>query len=267
MRLLKTEGELDSMARASAITRDAHLEAMRVARPGRYEYEVEAEILRVFRARGAERPAYGSIVGSGPNATILHYRSNNRRMEDGDLLLIDAGAELEYYASDVTRTFPVGGRFTAPQRAIYDLVLRSQLAAIEAVRPGIPYLEVHDRAVAVLTEGLIELGIIAGPLDTAIAEARYRPYYMHRTSHWLGMDVHDVGDYFVDRKPRGLEPGMVLTVEPGLYFGVEADVDPKWRGIGVRIEDDIAVTASGYRNLTADIPKAADDLERILAAR
>lgn len=267
MRLHKTPAELDAMSRACAITREAHLQAMHVARPGRFEYEVEAEILRVYRAHGAERPAYGSIVGSGPNATILHYRKNDRRLEAGDLLLIDAGAEHGYYASDVTRTFPVSGQFSPAQRAIYDVVLASQLAAIETVRPGVPYLLPHERAVEVLVQGLIDLGIVAGPLNAAIEDGRYKPYYMHRTSHWLGMDVHDVGDYFQERKPRLLEPGMVLTIEPGLYFSVDADVDPKWRGIGIRIEDDIAVTESGYRNLTGDIPKDPAELEQLLGSR
>jgi Xaa-Pro aminopeptidase len=267
LRLRKSEGELDTMARAVAVTREAHAAAMQIGRPGRFEYEVEAEILRVFRAHGSERPAYGSIVGSGPNATVLHYRKNDRRMQDGDLLLIDAGAELGYYASDVTRTFPVSGRFSPEQRAIYDLVLDAQLAAIEVVKPGVAYMAVHERAVAVLTEGLVRLGLIEGPVPDAIEQGRYKPYYMHRTSHWLGMDVHDVGDYFANKQPRPLEPGMVLTVEPGLYIGLDAPAEARWRGIGVRIEDDIAVTESGYRNLTAEIPKQADDLERILAAR
>jgi Xaa-Pro aminopeptidase len=267
MRLCKSEAELETMSAAAAITRDAHARAMQVARPGGFEYQVEAEILRVFRAHGAERPAYGSIVGSGPNATILHHRRNDRQMRDGDLLLIDAGAEYGYYASDVTRTFPINGRFSPAQRAIYEIVLRAQLAAIEAVRPGVSYMDVHDRAVRVLTEGLVELGLIEGSADDAIEQGRYKPYYMHKTSHWLGMDVHDVGDYFSDKKPRKLEPGMVLTVEPGLYIAQDAQVDERYRGIGVRIEDDIAVTADGYRNLTADIPKDPGDLERVLAAR
>jgi Xaa-Pro aminopeptidase len=267
MRLRKSSAELDTMAKASAITRKAHARAMEVALPGRYEYEVEAEILRVFRAAGAERPAYGSIVGSGPNATILHHRRNDRQMRDGDLLLIDAGAEFGYYASDVTRTFPVGGRFSPEQRAIYDLVLASQLAAIAAVRPGVTFQHIHDAAVQVLAEGLVKLGLIEGPVETAIAESRYKPYYMHKTSHWLGMDVHDVGAYFADKQSRKLEPGMVLTVEPGLYIAQDAQVDQRWRGIGVRIEDDIAVTHDGYRNLTADIPKDPAELERLLAAR
>ena len=267
MRLRKSEAELDTMAQAAAISRQAHARAMQVARPGRYEYEVEAEILRVFRAAGAERPAYGSIVGSGPNATILHHRRNDRQMREGELLLIDAGAEYGYYASDVTRTFPVSGRFSPAQRSIYDLVLRAQLAAIEAVRPGVSFISVHDEAVSVLTQGLVQLGLIEGPVDAAIAEGRYKPFYMHRTSHWLGMDVHDVGDYFVDKQSRPLQPGMVLTVEPGLYIGVDAAVPEAFRGIGVRIEDDIAVTAEGHRNITADIPKHPDELERILGAR
>ncbi len=267
LRLRKSSAELDMMERAGAISREAHARAMAVAKPGAYEYEVEAEIMRVFRARGAERPAYGSIVGSGPNATILHHRRNDRLMEDGDLLLIDAGAELGYYASDVTRTFPVSGRFTDAQRAIYDLVLDAQLAAIEAVKPGVSYMVVHDAAVEVLAAGLVRLGLIEGPVDAAIEEKRYSPFYMHKTSHWLGMDVHDVGDYFVDKEPRALEPGFVLTVEPGLYIAEDAEVDAQWRGIGVRIEDDVAVTSDGCRNLTPDIPKTADELEKALANR
>jgi Xaa-Pro aminopeptidase len=267
MRLRKSDAELATMSAAVAITAEAHARAMQVARPGAFEYEVEAEMLRVFRARGAERPAYGSIVGSGDNATILHYRKNDRQLQDGDLLLIDAGCELGYYASDVTRTFPVNGRFSPEQRAVYELVLDAQLASIEAVKPGVPYTHVHDVTVKVLAEGLCRLGLIEGPVDTAIGEGRYKPFYMHRTSHWLGMDVHDVGDYFTDKKPRLMEPGMVLTVEPGLYVSRDAAVDPKWQGIGVRIEDDVAVTENGYRNLTEAIPKAAADLERILKAR
>jgi Xaa-Pro aminopeptidase len=267
MRLRKSATEIATMAAAAAISREAHARAMQVATPGAFEYEVEAEILRVFRARGAERPAYGSIVGSGPNATILHHRRNDRQMQDGDLLLIDAGAEYGYYASDVTRTFPVNGKFTPEQRAIYELVLRAQLAAIETVRPGVAYMDVHDRALRVLTEGLIELGLVPGPLDEAIEAGRYKPYYMHKTSHWLGMDVHDVGDYFADKRPRKLELGMVLTVEPGLYIARDAPVAEGFRGIGVRIEDDIAVTADGHHNITADIPKDPSELERLLAAR
>jgi len=221
----------------------------------------------VFRAAGSERPAYGSIVGSGPNATILHHRRNDRQMQEGDLLLIDAGCEYGYYASDVTRTFPVSGKFSDPQRALYQVVLDAQLASIAVVKPGATLTDVHNASVRVLTQGLIDLGIIEGPIDEAIEKERFKPFYMHRTSHWLGMDVHDVGDYYADKKPRPLEPGFVLTVEPGLYVAVTAEVDAKWRGIGIRIEDDILVTETGSRNLTAEIPKTIDDVERILAAR
>ncbi|MBZ0121049.1 MAG: aminopeptidase P N-terminal domain-containing protein, partial [Sandaracinaceae bacterium] len=262
-RLRKDAGELEIMRRASRITGEAHHAAMMLARPGRHEHEVEAELLRVFRRSGAERPAYGPIVGSGPNATILHHRKNDRHMQEGDLLLIDAGVELEYYASDVTRTFPISGRFSAPQRAIYDTVLRAQHACIEAVAPGATVDAIHQIALRVLTEGLIALGLVEGPLDDAVAKERYKPFYMHRTSHWLGMDVHDVGLYYLRGEGRAFEPGMVLTVEPGLYVSTSAEVDPKWRGIGVRIEDDVLVTEGGHENLTAHIPKDPDELERI----
>jgi Xaa-Pro aminopeptidase len=267
MRLRKSPIEVEAMLRAAAITREAHERAMQLARPGRYEYEVEAEIMRVFRMRGAQRPAYGSIVGSGINATILHHRKNDRLMQDGDLLLIDAGAELDYYACDVTRTFPISGRFTAEQRAIYQLVLDAQLASIAAVTPGATLPEIHAASVKVLVQGLVGLGILEGSVEEAIAGEKHKPFYMHRTSHWLGMDVHDVGDYHVDKKPRPLEPGFVLTIEPGLYFGTGVKCDPKYLGIGVRIEDDVLVTETGGRVLTDGIPKTVDDLERLLAAR
>jgi Xaa-Pro aminopeptidase len=267
MRLRKTPAEIDIMRRAGAITREAHLAAMRVARPGNYEYEVEAELLRVFRAHGSERPAYGSIVGSGPNATILHYRKNDRRLEEGDLLLIDAGAEYGYYASDVTRTFPVNGKFSPAQRDIYELVLDSQLAAIEAVRPGATLDGIHDVAVSVLVDGLLKLGLLRGEKQEILARGDYKAFYMHRTSHWLGMDVHDVGRYHQAGTPRPLEPGFVLTIEPGLYIPAQAAVDERYRGIGVRIEDDVLVTAVGGDNLTRDIPKQAADLEAHLAQR
>jgi Xaa-Pro aminopeptidase len=279
MRLLKTEHEIEVMRRAAQATADGHLAAMEVALPGAYEHEVEAEILRAFRRQGSPRPAYESIVGSGPNATILHYRKNDRRMVDGDLLLIDAGAEVEGYAGDVTRTFPVNGRFTPPQRRIYDAVLRAQRLAIEAVRPGATVEAIHQLTVRALTESAIELGLVEGPLEDAIREERFKKVYMHRTSHWLGMDVHDVGAYFVyakreasekARTPRVLEPGMVLTVEPGLYVGVRTELShaaEEYRGIGVRIEDDVLVTSTGFEVLTAAIPKDADEIEAILARR
>lgn len=266
-RLHKDDAELDTMRRAAAVTDRAHRAAMQVAKPGVYEYEVEAEMLGIFRAEGCERPAYGPIVGSGPNATILHHRRNDRLMNEGELLLIDAGCELEYYASDVTRTFPVSGTFTAPQRALYDVVLRAQKACVDASEPGATLDGLHDLAVRHLTEGLIEHGLVEGPLDDAIAKERFKPFYMHRTSHWLGMDVHDVGTYYEGGGARPLEPGMVFTIEPGLYIGAEAEVDEQWRGIGIRIEDDVLVTEDGHENLTAAIPKDPDEVERILADR
>jgi len=266
-RLLKTPEELERMQRAAAITEEGHREVMARTQPGMFEYEAEALLRGVFRRGGSERHAYAPIVGSGPNATILHYHKNDRRMLEGDLLLVDAGSEYEYYASDVTRTFPVSGRFTAPQRAIYEIVLRSELAAIDATRPGATLDDVHGVAVRVLLEGLIELGIVQGPLDQAISEERHKPWYMHRTSHWLGMDVHDVGAYYVAGKARTLAPGMVLTVEPGLYFSVNDErVAEQYRGIGVRIEDDVLVTEAEPNVLTAAIPKQVDAVEQACAA-
>lgn len=262
MRLLKGSEDLDAMRTAARITRDAHLRAMSHTRPGMHEYEVEALLLETFRKNGSERPAYGSIVGSGPNATVLHYRSNNRKMDEGDLLLIDAGCEYGYYASDVTRTFPVSGKFSPEQRAIYQLVLDAQLASIEATREGANLEDVHKKSVEIITRGLRDLGILQGEPSELVEKEAYKPYYMHRTSHWLGIDVHDVGAYYVGGKPRVLEDGMVLTVEPGIYISRNDDkIDVKWRGIGVRIEDDILVTKAGPVNLTADIPKSIEDLE------
>ncbi|NOU31367.1 MAG: M24 family metallopeptidase [Polyangiaceae bacterium] len=261
MRLRKGPDEVELMRKAAAITHQAHALAMGHARPGMHEYEIEAVLLNTFRKWGSERPAYGSIVGSGPNATVLHYRQNDRKMEDGDLLLIDAGCEYGYYASDVTRTFPVNGTFSKPQQAIYELVLEAQLAGIEACRPGSTLDAVHRRCVEVLTRGLVRLGILSGDPEKAIAEETFKPFYMHRTSHWLGMDVHDVGGYFEDSLPRPLSAGMVLTVEPGIYIAAgRTDVPAEYRGIGVRIEDDILVTATGHENLTGAIPKTVDEL-------
>jgi Xaa-Pro aminopeptidase len=262
MRLRKTDAELELMRQAAAITREAHLRAMQMANPGVREYEIDAELLHVFRKNGSERPAYESIVGSGPNATILHYRAANRVMNAGELLLIDAGCEYDYYASDVTRTFPVNGKFTAEQRAIYEIVLRAQKSSIEAVRPGITLEDIHDGAVRTITEGLIELGLLSGDLDSLIEDKKYEAFYMHRTSHWLGMDVHDVGQYYQGGRPRSLEEGFVLTVEPGIYIATDSEsVDERWRGIGVRIEDDVVVTDSGPDVLTDGIPKTIDELE------
>lgn len=262
MRRLKEPGEIELMVRAADITKEAHVLAMSRARAGTYEYELEALLRGVFRQSGSERPAYAPIVGSGPNATVLHHRRNDRRMEDGELVLIDAGCELGYYASDVTRTFPVSGTFSGPQRALYDLVLEAQSRSIEATRPGATLDDVHRESVRVITQGLIDLGFIQGPLDTAMSEERFKPYYMHKTSHYLGMDVHDVGQYFVRGKHRPLEPNVVITVEPGIYVPAsDAAAPPEYRGIGIRIEDDVLVTPDGRRVLSESIPRSPADVE------
>lgn len=262
MRRIKSGVELSWMRRAAAITEEAHRLAMRTAKPGVNEYEVEAALLRTFRERGAERAAYRSIVGSGANATILHYIKNNRVMQDGDLLLIDAGCEYNYYACDVTRTFPVSGRFTPAQRRIYEIVLQAEEEAIAAAKPGVTFDDLHNITVRVITAALIDLGFIEGPLDVAIAEERHKPFYMHSAGHYLGMDVHDVGRYSIAGQPRPLEPGVVLTVEPGIYIAQgNASVPEEYRGIGIRIEDDVLITADGYENLTAAIPKSVADVE------
>lgn len=266
MRLIKGAEELSLLRKAVEITRQAHIEAMAMAKPGVNEYEVEAVLRAAFRRAGSERPAYTPIVGSGPNATVLHYRKNDRTMQDGDLLLIDAGCEYGYYAADVTRTFPVSGRFSDAQRAIYEIVLEAQLAAIEATRAGNTLDDVHQASLRVIAEGLIRLGLIEGPLGPALEEQRYKPYFMHKTSHYLGMDVHDVGAYYVDGRQRPLEVGMVITVEPGIYVPENATVDPRYRGIGVRIEDDVVVGSEGPIVLSAEIPKRIDELETACAA-
>jgi Xaa-Pro aminopeptidase len=267
LRLKKEPDELALMRRAAEITEKGHREVMKKTQPGMFEYEAEAVLRAVFRTNGAERHAYPPIVASGANSTILHYRKNDRRMLDGDLLLVDAGSEYGYYASDVTRTFPVNGRFSAPQRAVYDIVLAAELEAIRAVKVGASIEDVHAVAVRIVTQGLIDLGVIQGPLDQAIQEERHKPWFMHRTSHWLGMDVHDVGGYHLGGASRSLEPGMVLTVEPGLYFGAADERVPgELRGIGIRIEDDVAVTDGAPLVLTESIPKRIDDIERACAA-
>jgi Xaa-Pro aminopeptidase len=266
MRLFKNTEDLSAMRRAAEITAEAHVRAMKATKPGMHEFQVEALLLETFRMHGSERPAYGSIVGSGSNATILHYRQNNRKMEDGELLLIDAGCEYDYYASDVTRTFPVGGAFSKQQQAIYELVLDAQEAGIEKTRKGSSLEKIHAICVDVITRGLVKLGLLNGDVDQLIKDEAYKPFYMHKTSHWLGMDVHDVGNYYVGGKARALEPGMVLTVEPGIYISKDNDkVAPEWRGIGVRIEDDILVTDDVPDNLTSAIPKTVAEVERACA--
>ena len=266
LRLFKTPAELALMRRAAEASVLAHRRAMRNCRPGRYEYELEAELLHEFGLSGCRSPAYPCIVAGGGNACVLHYTENNQRLRDGDLLLIDAGAECENYAADITRTFPVNGKFTESQRLIYELVLEAQAAAIEAIRPGRRWIEPHEAAVKILAKGLVKLGLLEGKVGKLIKEETYKKFYMHRTGHWLGMDVHDVGAYKSGGKWRELEPGMVLTVEPGLYIAPDCtDVDPRWRGIGVRIEDDVLVTKEGCEILTAGLPKAVAEIEALMA--
>jgi len=264
MRLIKDSHELATMRRAADISTGAHRRAMRATAPGRHEYEVEAELLHAFRHAGAQAPAYSSIVASGPNACVLHYVSNDRQMLDGDLLLIDAGCELDGYASDITRTFPVNGCFTGPQRDVYSLVLAAQQAAVDATRPGVEWNAPHDAAVAVLAQGMIDLGLLEGSLDGVLESGDYRQFYMHRTGHWLGMDVHDAGDYKRDGQWRTLESGMVLTVEPGCYIRPGDGVPEHFWHIGVRIEDDALLTDSGCELITADAPKSIDDIEALM---
>ncbi|AUN94180.1 Xaa-Pro aminopeptidase [Pseudazoarcus pumilus] len=264
MRLVKDASELDIMGRAARISSAAHCRAMRASRPGRFEYEIEAELLHAFRSAGSQAPAYPSIVASGPNACILHYVENDRRMADGDLLLIDAGCELDGYASDITRTFPVGGRFSGAQREIYDLVLAAQHAARAEIHPGNHWNAPHEAAVRVLAQGMIDLGLLAGALDDVIENGDYRRFYMHRTGHWLGRDVHDAGEYKKDGDWRPLLPGMVLTVEPGCYIRPADDVPEAFWNIGVRIEDDAVVTAGGCEYLTDDVPREASEIEALM---
>ena len=261
MRLVKDAHELALMRRAGAISSEAHRRAMARARPGWHEYEVEAELAHEFLKSGAQSVAYPSIVASGPNACVLHYRDNDRLMADGDLLLIDAGCEYRGYASDITRTFPVNGRFTGPQKDVYELVLAAQLACLDAVRPGVPYHDYHEVAERVLAQGLIDLELIEGPLDAALESGSYKRFYMHRAGHWLGMDVHDAGLYQEKGESVKLEPGMVLTVEPGLYIRAGDGVPAHFADIGVRIEDDVVVTADGIENLTGGTPKTVAEVE------
>jgi Xaa-Pro aminopeptidase len=264
LRLHKSAGELECMRRAAAISAAAHQACMRATRPGVHESELDALLTYTILRRGGSGTAYTNIVASGANACILHYVEKASELCAGELLLVDAGAEFDCYASDVTRTYPVSGRFSAEQRALYELVLRAQLEAIALALPGRPFWGVHEHTLLVLTRGLLELGLLAGPLEQALEKQTYRRFYMHRTSHWLGLDVHDCGAYHVNGAGRTLEPGMVLTVEPGLYIAPDDEtVEPRWRGIGVRIEDDILVTSNGNENLTAAIPKEVAELEAL----
>src|SRR5436190_10335566 len=266
MRVLKSADEIEIMQRAADIAAEAHCEAMKSARAGMQEYEVEALIERIFRQRGAAAPAYTSIVGAGANATVLHYINNDGQLHDGDLLLIDAGAEYKGYASDITRTFPINGRFTKPQRDIYDLVLKAQMECVEMVRPGTTHEELKQHSIEVLTEGMVELGLLQGNPTELIKEKKYEKFYMHGLGHMLGIDVHDVGRYYFGKDSRALEPGVVMTVEPGIYISPDTkDVPEQYLGIGVRIEDDVLCTANGPRVLTDKVPKVAEEIEALIA--
>lgn len=264
MRLVKDAHEIALMRRAADISADAHVRAMRATRPGTAEFEIEAELMHEFRRNGSQFPAYWPIVASGPNACVLHYRENNRRMAAGDLLLIDAGCELDGYASDITRTFPVSGRFGGEQRAVYELVLAAQEAAVQAVKPGNHWNAPHDAAVKVLAQGYLDLGLCEGSLDGLLESGDYRRFYMHRTGHWLGLDVHDAGEYKIGGDWRPLVPGMVLTVEPGTYIRPGDKVPERFWNIGVRIEDDALVTADGCELITARAPKTVADIEALM---
>jgi Xaa-Pro aminopeptidase len=267
MRLVKGPEELAVMRRAAEITAGAHRRAMRAAKAGRSEYEIEAELLHEFRRHGAAAPAYTPIIASGERACVLHYVQNDGMLADGELLLIDAGCELDGYAADLTRTFPVNGRFSAPQREIYDMVLAAQAAAIAAVRPGAAWDAPHRAAVNVLAQGLIDLKLLAGGLAEVVETEAYKRFYMHRTGHWLGLDVHDAGDYKLNGEWRALAPGMVLTVEPGCYVRPGAGIPERYSGIGVRVEDDVLVTAAGAEVLTRDAPKQPGDIEAWMNGR
>lgn len=266
MRLIKSAAEQRLLRQAGEITAQGHRRAMEVCRAGLYEYELEAELQYVFARQGARDMAYSAIVGGGVNACILHYIDNSDKLKDGDLVLIDAGCELAGYAADVTRTFAVNGRFSPSQRALYDIVLAAQDAAIAAIRPGNHWNEAHEASERVITQGLLELGILDGELEQLLAENACRPYYMHKVGHWLGLDVHDVGDYQVNKQWRVLEPGMVMTVEPGIYVPRDDErVAARWRGIGIRIEDNVIVTAQGCEVITAGVPKTVEEIEALQA--
>ena len=262
MRLLKSDEEIEVMKQAAEITTEAHIRAMKAVKPGMYEYQLEAEYLYAFNKNGARAPAYNSIVGGGNNACILHYVDNNCELKDGDVVLVDAGCEYKYYASDVTRTFPVNGTFTEEQKLIYSIVLEAHKQSIDQLQPGNKWNLAHEKSVEVIVEGLIDLGLIKSSKQEAIDNGEYAKFYMHRIGHWLGMDVHDVGAYKQDGDWRDLEPGMVMTIEPGIYILDSLEgVDDKWKGIGVRIEDDVLVTKKGFEVLTPNIPRSIEEVE------
>jgi Xaa-Pro aminopeptidase len=265
MRLFKSREEIKLIRRAAEVSVRAHVRAMQVCKPGLYEYQIEAELVHEFLQDGLRAVAYPSIVAGGKNACVLHYIENKDKLQKGDLLLIDAGVECDHYASDITRTFPVSGKFSKPQKLLYQLVLDAQAAALEQIRPGVTWNIAHEASVEVLTKGLVELGLLKGRVKKLIKEEKYKQFYMHRIGHWLGMDVHDVGDYKLKDEWRVLEAGMVLTVEPGLYVAADCEtVDKEWRGIGIRIEDDVLVTKDGYEILTQGLPKTIAEIEALM---
>jgi Xaa-Pro aminopeptidase len=264
LRLVKSEAEIALMKAAADLSAEAHVKAMEAVKPGMYEYQLEGLIRNHCAQNGSRFDAYSSIVGSGENACILHYTANDQKIKNGDLILIDAGCEIDHYASDITRTFPANGKFTDEQKALYQLVLDAQLAAIDAVKPGNCFNHPHEAALQVLTQGLVDLGLLSGDVDELISKESYKPFYMHKTGHWLGLDVHDVGAYKIKGEWRVLQSGMVLTVEPGLYIAPDdTNVDEKWRGIGIRIEDDILVTDTGHQVLSENVPKSVADIEAL----
>lgn len=265
MRLIKSEAEISVMKKSAEISMKAHERAMAFCKEGAFEYQLEAEIHHEFAMQGARHPAYGTIVGSGDNACILHYTENSAQLSNGDLVLIDAGAELDGYAADITRTFPVSGAFSEPQKCLYQLVLDAQTAACELIVPGNTLKAATDKSIEVITQGLIDLNILKGELSDNIENKSYREYYMHGLGHWLGLDVHDVGEYKLDDQDREFVAGMVLTVEPGIYIAPDADVDKKWLGIGIRIEDNLLITPSGHENLTSRLAKSITDIETLMA--
>lgn len=265
MRLFKSEAEIDLMRKAAKVTVEAHKRAMRQCTKLHYEYELEAEIIHELNSQGLRNVAYDPIVGGGENACILHYTQNNQALKSGELVLIDAGGEYQGYAADITRTFPINGQFSQEQRLIYELVLKAQKAGIAAVKPGLPWYGVQQVILEILTAGLCELGILQGSLEDLLAKEAYKPFYMHHSGHWLGLDVHDCGVYKINNEWRPFEPGMVLTVEPGLYISANMEgVDKRWWGIGVRIEDDVLVTQTGHEVLTGALPVDVDDIEALM---
>ena len=264
MRLIKSPNEIRLMQQAGQITALGHIKAMQTTRPNRFEYEIESDILHEFNRHCARFPSYNSIVAGGNNACILHYTENDRPLNDGDLVLIDAGCEFAMYAGDITRTFPVNGKFSEAQKAIYEIVLQAQKRAIELLVPGSSIAKANEEVIRIKTEGLVRLGILKGDVDELIEQKAYREFYMHGLGHWLGLDVHDVGEYGENRS-RTLEPGMVITVEPGLYLSKDADIPEQYKGIGIRIEDDLLITDYGNKNLTSAVPKEIADIEKLMA--